>query len=563
MHRFLVGALAALALTLLPASAATADVPQGGEWAEAYIDDGMGPVLQADVIRPKGLAATARTPVLMTVSPYVNHSGQTTDYDPEASGPTDRFDDFIEGAKVLQKGYTYVYVSLRGTGGSAGCTDWGGPGEQADVRRAVEWAAAQSWSTGKVGLYGKSYDGWTGLMGIAQRPHGLGAVVSQEPVYSGYRYLYTHGVRFSNSVATPAVFSALDAKPGSLNDSPDYHVNGNQSNLARPGCQALNVTDQQDDSETSAFWRARDLINKVRGSEIPLFLTQGFLEDNTKPDGAFDFFGNMTGPKRAWFGPWDHVRGNDMAGNRLAMGRTGWFDEVMRFYDEHLKGVKGATKKDPPVAVQNSPSGTWREEAAWPPADATKLTSALKAGSYADDGANNGTGSGAGNGVWTFSPPLKSAAHLAGDPVVHADVEAPVDRANLAANVYDVDAAGKATLVSRIETLTGDGTLDLPMYGNDWTFAAGHRIGVLLSSGNAEWWDAAVPTQSTVTITSARIDLPFLRFKRDGTLPGTPAVKLESYKKSAPFDVSAETIQQGTQPGFAVPDPLKARKRTR
>src|SRR5688572_8327828 len=170
-------------------------------------------------------------------------------------------------------------VDLRGTGGSAGCNDWGGPGEQADVRRAVEWAATESWSHGRVGLYGKSYDAWTGLMGIAQRAQGLAAVVAQEPVYSGYRYLYTNGVRFSNSVATPTLFSAIDAAPGAPNDSPEYHVNGNTANGDRPGCHVLNISDQAlDDREDSEFWKARDLIPRMDGATTPLLLTQGFLE---------------------------------------------------------------------------------------------------------------------------------------------------------------------------------------------------------------------------------------------------------------------------------------------
>ena len=63
----------------------------------------------------------------------------------------------------MERGYTFVMVDLRGFGGSTGCLDWGGPGEQADVVKAVEWAASQPWSTGSVGMYGKSYDGVTGL----------------------------------------------------------------------------------------------------------------------------------------------------------------------------------------------------------------------------------------------------------------------------------------------------------------------------------------------------------------------------------------------------------------
>ena len=36
----------------------------------------------------------------------------------------------------MERGYTFVMVDLRGFGGSTGCLDWGGPGEQADVVKA-------------------------------------------------------------------------------------------------------------------------------------------------------------------------------------------------------------------------------------------------------------------------------------------------------------------------------------------------------------------------------------------------------------------------------------------
>ena len=45
------------------------------------------------------------------------------------------------------------------------------------------------------------------------------------------------------------------------------------------------------------------------------------------------FWNSLPGTEnRAWFGQWDHVRGNDLAGeDEPAMGRRGFFDEVMRF----------------------------------------------------------------------------------------------------------------------------------------------------------------------------------------------------------------------------------------
>ena len=145
----------------------------------------------------------------------------------------------------MEKGYTWVQVDLRGFGGSSGCLDWGGPGEQADVKAAVEWAAAQPWSTGKVGMYGKSYDGVTGLIGIAQQPQGLAAVVSQEPVYDLYRYLYMNRVRFENSLATPALYDAIAGTPGTAGDTLAYKHERAQRHRA-PGCPALNWADQQE-----------------------------------------------------------------------------------------------------------------------------------------------------------------------------------------------------------------------------------------------------------------------------------------------------------------------------
>src|SRR5215467_1008704 len=200
--------LMACVCALAFAGAASADPsPPGSTWHETYIQEADGTSLHADVLRPGDLPGNAKTPVILSIGPYFNHSGQTgpagpaedTPYTPVGdAGPSARFYDFVNGAHLMERGYTYVMVDLRGFGGSSGCLDWAGPGEQADVTNAVQWAASQPWSTGKVGMYGKSYDGVTGLLGIAQQPQGLAAVVSQEPVYDMYRYLYANGVRFEN-----------------------------------------------------------------------------------------------------------------------------------------------------------------------------------------------------------------------------------------------------------------------------------------------------------------------------------------------------------------------------
>src|SRR5207244_3561790 len=128
----------ALALVLAVATAARAKeqqtdqatkVPPGAKWSQAYIPSSGGVMMHADILRPAKLPANAKTPVILSIGPYFNHSGQTgpagpaesTPFDPAASpGPSTRFYDFETGGDLFKKGYSYVMVDLRDFGGSNG-----------------------------------------------------------------------------------------------------------------------------------------------------------------------------------------------------------------------------------------------------------------------------------------------------------------------------------------------------------------------------------------------------------------------------------------------------------
>jgi predicted acyl esterase len=505
----------------------------GASYTQAYIPSSGGVMLHADILRPADLAPGAKTPVILSIGPYFNHSGQTSvagGYDAVGGGPnatfaqpSNRFQDFVDGTQLIKQGYTYMMVDLRGEGGSTGCWDWFGPGEQADVKSAVEWAASQPWSTGSVGMYGKSYDAGTGVIGEAVQPAGLKAIVAQEPVYDGYTYLYTNGVRFTNSIETPALFDAISSTPGQSSDSLQYNVNSvNDLDVAHPACPVTDWLSQAgDNNHASTFWQQRDMIAEAAGHSIPIFLTQGFLENNTKPLGAWQFFNELTGPKHAWFGMWDHVRGNDSAEGDNSAPHP-WFDEVMRFYDHYVKGEplsEAPTNLDPAVAVQTS-NGTWRAEQQWPPLDSTDYATALTTGSYTDgfnaaDSEDSGFNDTTGAGLWTVSPVLPYDVHLAGVPQVTVDTSSMVPNSDLSADVYDIAPNGSALLLSRGTELLqqGESESSIELYGNDWLIPAGDRIGVLVTSANDGWWTPA-PTQSTVTVNSGTVHLPFLQYLR-------------------------------------------------
>ncbi len=538
------------ALTDAPAQAAERE---DATWTEVYFQTPDGTTLHADVLRPAGLAEDVETPVVLTVSPYTSHSGGASAPDPMGEPPSERFYDFLDLTGALDEGYTYVMVDLPGTGGSGGCNDWGGPAEQGAVEAAVEWAADQPWSTGRVALLGKSYDAWTGLMGVSRRPEGLAAVIAMEPVFSGYSYLYNRGVRFANSVGTPVVFQANDLFPGSLADSPDYQLTG----APLTPCHALNILQQQDDVEESPFWAERDLVPTSRGSRLPVLLTQGFLETNTKPDRAFDYWSGLRGAHNiGWFGQFDHVRGWETdAEGRSQAGRDPmvFARQVEAFLDKHLRGERGRSVRAarPGVQVQDN-LGRWRREAVWPPADVRSLRTVLETGSYADDGANTATGPDAGQGVWSVSAPLRHPAWVAGEPVLDVSVTTSVPRTNLVGLVYDIAPDGSATVLSRGTQLVRDaGTTaySLPLYGQDWRLARGHRIGVLLTGADAGWWVHA-PTGSEVVVDEAAVRLPFLTRERTRFLAGGSTPRLEEHL--ADTATVAPEVLEGSRVRFRV-----------
>jgi predicted acyl esterase len=252
----------------------------------------------------------------------------------------------------------------------------------------------------------------------------------------------------------------------------------------------------------------------------------------------------------------------------MALGRDKsiFIDEALRFLDYYVKGDTSVPiQNDPTIEVQDG-SGSFRAESQYPPADTSTYTSSLNLGTYTDDGNNQGTGGcsidvsgvpGCDRGFWSFSQPLPHDVWMSGEPVLQVRVNTLVPRANLVADVYDVAPGGQATLVSRgAELVRGAGTqnLWLKMYPEDWRLVAGHRLGVLISGSNAEWW-INVPTGTGVTVDSASIALPFLTYDRTHFLPGTTTPRLDDWLANGNVEVSDATITAG-QREFNLPPKL-------
>ncbi|MET8571567.1 CocE/NonD family hydrolase [Streptomyces sp. NPDC004783] len=544
-------------------------VPEGSVWTQHYFpsSDGSGTRLHADVLLPENLAGNQKVPVILSVGPYFSHAGQTGPEGWARTGPSSRFQDFIEGTDLFARGYAFVMVDLRGFGGSTGCLDWGGPGEQADVRAAVDWAAKQPWSTGAVGMYGKSYDAVTGLIGNNLDQDALKAVVAQEPLWDMYQYIYSNGVPRPNVTGTANAYNSIATMPPMADDDPVYRESARYEET-HPECLTENSAGYRISDQDDEHWTSRDLARMAEGSDTPLFVTQGFIENNTKPEEMQEYLDNHRGPERGWLGQWDHVRGGDRTGDgRLAMGREGWYEETLSFYDQYLKGIKPSVRH-PAYAVEDN-TGAWRAQRTWPVTERT-VTVPLGNGAYVDDGGASARAAltAAGEpvpqpvqptGRWdmenapateqpaprglareaarrqqagevtssffTWSRPLKEAVRVTGTPRISLTAEG---EGNVMVKLYDVAPDGTAVMFDEQVSLVDPGRLTVDLKATDWTLAAGHVLAVEIGSiRTGSWRDT--PSGETIQVRGAKLRLALDDPSDDVATPGDRSPFLDTY----------------------------------
>jgi uncharacterized protein len=546
--------LIAIGLLAAGVPAIRAAAPDPNAWTARVIDihSADGTPLRTSVFLPAGLASGQQVPVILLVTPYGGSGGDAFGPDPLADA-TPRPSGFATSGRIFERGYAYVEVRLRGVGGSGGCYDLGGLGEQADAKAAVEWAARQPWSTGKVGMLGHSYDGQTQLMALAAHARGLAAVIPGAPP-SGYLNSFTNGVSLFTGRGFPAFYAANDLVPPSMHAKFVEHEHALIGTLTDPACYVRTVLGALTNDPTARFWTERDLVAKLRGTQVPMLWIHGFDDFNVRPASGLAAFEAAAGFKRAILGAWDHSIPTTDPTMWTEM-RLAWFDAFLKNDATALATVEGW-----PFARVQERDGTWRGEATWPPAGATSVRMPVRAGSYLNAPGNNGEVdippyaqrfAGAslpvdlptGIGTWTFSQPLPREVHLAGVPRLRVDVSSVAPAAHVAALLYDVDAQGRASMVLRGAALLknpGRATLSFDLAPQDLRFARGHRIGLLLAAGDTLWLEPGL-TLLAVKIHGGQLALPTISGPDTRTLgPFGPSVRVE------PFVVSAKTMRDAT-----------------
>lgn len=538
MRRCLLACLLLLAGVVALPSASAEEVPDGYAYTDHWFAAADGTQLHAGVFLPADRKPGERHPVLLTSTPYTAPGAGGAD----STGPAIRFPELFEHQAFTSGRYAYIQVDVRGFGGSGGCFGYYLEPEKQDVKVAVEWAAAQTWSTGKVGTWGKSYDAAQQVLALAAKPKGLAAQVIQAPGLSGYTALWMNGVHYATGrYATTGAYTADDLTPPqnrTYATSPEYGRAAASAATADPTCRTDALVRMNTEADrTGAFWKGKEPYLGARGSTVPTFWSHGFFDANTKPV-HLDVWSSLKGPKQAWFGQYTHLRGHEGG-----VGREGFLDESFRFLDRHVRGLR--TRQDPAVTVQSgNGKGRWRAERVWPPADARRWAMPVRPGTYIDRPGNSGTGSSGGQGHWTVTPPLPHAAHLAGEVLLQARVTTAAPGAQVVAHLYDVNDAGEAKLVTRgaaVAWTSGAQDVAYTLYPQDWVFEKGHRIAVHVSAADDAWFSPGV-TQTTVQVTDGSASFPLLEKRRTRFLAGDESDGMAT----APVPVSEAELQEAT-----------------
>lgn len=465
-------------------------------------------------------------------------------------------------------GYAGVRVDMRGTGDSEGvCLGEYLPQEQEDALAVIEWLAAQTWCSGRVGMIGISWGGFNGLQVAARRPRALGAVItlcSTDDRYADDIH-FMGGAMLTDKLAWGATAFAISHTP------PDPAVVGERwremwrERLETNGLWMLDWFRHQRRDE---FYAHGSICENYADIAIPVYAVGGYADGYTNP--IFRMMEGLSCPRKALIGPWGHKYPHFAT----PAPRIGFLQEALRWWDQHLKGIDTGIMDEPmirawmqeaapPGPASTEQPGRWIGVSAWPvpgtecrsfhvapnclarkaqpDADPIILSSPETAGSAAPnwcvygsepDGALDQNHEA---GLMTFldTEPLSDAMEIFGFPLVHARIASSVPQANLAAVLSMVAPDGAATLISfGVLNLTHrnghaapepmppdefvDATLQLNAVGQ--RFPAGCKLRLALSS--AYWpmiWPSAEKSILTLEPGGTRLDLPLHRSANDAS----------------------------------------------
>lgn len=338
-----------------------------------------GVVLRADIYRPK---AGGRYPVAINRGPYDKNSS---------------LDDIPAVARNLAlRGYVCVAQDVRGRYASDGGYAPLDP-EIEDGVDTVEWAAAQPWSTGRVGMFGISYNGFVQFCAAAGRATHLSCIY---PGMIGYGF-HTRkaGIPWLASLGAWLIWAGQGRE--SLNDRRidtwhlPLHEIDDKSGYPTAAFDALVTMDLDDrlPGEMSEETE-KEHLGKI---QVPTYCVAGWYDELIAD--TLDCWVRLreTLPRaRLIVGPWHHnlcdleePRMGKIVTDDIELKR--YYEEMERFFARHLKGEDVESyDAEAPIRLYVMGRNVWRDEYEWPLARTECRTLYLHSGGSAGTSLEDG-----------------------------------------------------------------------------------------------------------------------------------------------------------------------------
>lgn len=293
---------------------------------------------------------------------------------------------------AAERGYAVVVQDTRGRWASEGD---GYPmlHEMEDGYDSVEWAAAQPWSDGKVGMFGASYVGYTQLAAAVLHPPALVTIIPSVTFCSPYEIFYRDGALalgvgvswnlVSGGMMTIMRHSGDEAQKerlmGELIAAVDGMVSGETfdhlplNELPLLGQDGLTpfLYDIVAHPTPDEYWQR--LVCPYADVDIPVFHVGGWYDifiNNTLNDFVgIQEKGNTQ--QKVLIGPWVHAAINSYVGDvDFGVQASGLYlvpDELqLRWFDYWLKGVDNGVSEEAPIRLFVMGENVWRDENEWP-----------------------------------------------------------------------------------------------------------------------------------------------------------------------------------------------------
>jgi putative CocE/NonD family hydrolase len=269
-------------------------------------------------------------------------------------------------------GYASVRVDMRGSGDSDGILyDEYLKQEQDDALEVIAWLAAQPWSNGKVGMFGKSWGGFNALQVAARRPPALKAIItlcSTDDRYADDVHYMGGCLLASDMLWWASIMLAYNGRP------PDPKLVGDEWKtmwLERLEKTPPHVESWVAHQRRDVFWQHGSVCENYDDIQCAVFAVGGWTDGYT--NAILRMLEGLNCPKLGLIGPWAH----EYPEVAVPGPQIGFNQECLRWWDYWLKEIDTGIMQEPllrayimesvrPATFYTYRAGHWAAENRWP-----------------------------------------------------------------------------------------------------------------------------------------------------------------------------------------------------